>query len=666
MPAFDIHAQIHQVEYIDKFNINEDTTLLSFSPLISKNQTTSSNKFAPFITDYDEVTELIPDSIKLCVDFATTLWGKRISAKFPIKILIQWDNNIPNSGETKVIVNYYGDGLDNPLIPTALYKQNSTTPLDYDEHYDMTISINKNTNWDCSFDSTLTTTNKNLPTILLRSIAIGLGFGANLTENRGQILLKSVNHSLFNTLVFTNSGDSLINQTPRTQRMKDFCTNNLGDVYVKTNDDNYKLYTPSIFEKDRSLVFMQSQNSLMFYGLKEGEKRFTIDFVTEDIINKLGWETSNPPLFSIHSIDIDSTGICSGYQLHTFEIVSNEIATGEWSFWLPNLNNEYIQINSQANSSSFTIFPLQNENSYKKDCNGDIIGIIKCRATYNGQEYTADYYVTLELKPIINDIIIKEIVNQENGQLCDLYFDVYYYGANYLEMSIEREYSVSTRNRYIYEPYIAHIKAENIYRSVYSWIDIIASNSYGTDVKTIEISPDGEYISPEILNICFEGEYDYDTDSYLDRALLILDVTAPQSMQSFFVQGTDLYVEPKDSCQFTWMYEPGYEELSPNTYRIILHNMDMGRYIRLSYIDKSNKRHPYKLIYTTDYAKQSDTKVKTLDAKKLDYDSVLMISLSGEIIYEGNDINLCKQFPSGLYILKLIKKNNIKTIKCRL
>ena len=92
----------------------------------------------------------------------------------------------------------------------------------------------------------------------------------------------------------------------------------------------------------------------------------------------------------------------------------------------------------------------------------------------------------------------------------------------------------------------------------------------------------------------------------------------------------------------------------------------MGRYIRLSYIDKSNKRHPYKLIYTTDYAKQSDTKVKTLDAKKLDYDSVLMISLSGEIIYEGNDINLCKQFPSGLYILKLIKKNNIKTIKCRL
>ncbi len=204
--------------------------------------------------------------------------------------------------------------------------------------------------------------------------------------------------------------------------------------------------------------------------------------------------------YSIVSNDIDSTGVASAYLAHSFEIESEKITNGDWSFWLLNTENEYVQISAQNNSKTFTITPITNGENFKTDSNGNIVGIIRCTALDDGAEYTAEYGVTLELRPIITDIVIKEIVPQTNGQMSDIYFDVYYAGSDYLEMSIEREHSVGTRNSYIYEPYIAHIKASNIYNSVYSWIDILASNEYGTAVRTIEVSPEGKAVISDTFN----------------------------------------------------------------------------------------------------------------------------------------------------------------------
>lgn len=195
--------------------------------------------------------------------------------------------------------------------------------------------------------------------------------------------------------------------------------------------------------------------------------------------------------YSIVSNDIDSTCIASAYQEHSFELESEYTTTGNWTFLLPNTENEYVQISYKNNSKTFTIEPISNKDQYQKDSNGNIVGIVKCSAYNNGVEYNAEYSVTFELRPVITNIVIKQIIPQSNGQMSDIYFDVYYAGTDRLEMSIEREYSVATRNSFIDEPSIAHIKATNIYNSVYSWIRIIASNEYGTAVKTLEVSPEG-------------------------------------------------------------------------------------------------------------------------------------------------------------------------------
>lgn len=205
--------------------------------------------------------------------------------------------------------------------------------------------------------------------------------------------------------------------------------------------------------------------------------------------------------YSIVSNDIDSTGIASAYQEHSFEIESEYTTTGNWTFWLPNTENEYVQISYKNNSKAFTIEPISNKDKYKKDSNGNIVGIVKCSVYNNGVEHTAEYSVTFEFKPVITNIVIKQIIPQSNGQMNDIYFDVYYAGTDRLEMSIEREYSVATRNSFIEEPSIAHIKATDIYNSVYSWIRIIASNEYGTAVKTLEVSPEGNVTT-------LDGEYD--------------------------------------------------------------------------------------------------------------------------------------------------------------
>lgn len=212
-------------------------------------------------------------------------------------------------------------------------------------------------------------------------------------------------------------------------------------------------------------------------------------------------DNTSSATYSIVSNDIDSTGIASAYIAHSFEIESEYTTTGNWTFWLPNTENEYVQISYKNNSKAFTIEPISNKDKYKKDSNGNIVGIVKCSVYNNGVEHTAEYSVTFEFKPVITNIVIKQIIPQSNGQMSDIYFDVYYAGADYLKMAIEREYSVGIRTSLIREPYIAHLKASNIYNSIYSWIRIIASNEYGTAVKTLEISPEGNVA-------ILDGEYD--------------------------------------------------------------------------------------------------------------------------------------------------------------
>lgn len=93
-------------------------------------------------------------------------------------------------------------------------------------------------------------------------------------------------------------------------------------------------------------------------------------------------------------------------------------------------------------------------------------------------------------KPVIKNVtILKKEINTLNPNYYNLHYTVEYYGCEKLTISIEEDYNSLVMTSYITEYPIANIVSENISSNYYAWIDIEASNEYGTDIYTIELPP---------------------------------------------------------------------------------------------------------------------------------------------------------------------------------
>ncbi|GEM_PF-6378036 len=69
-----------------------------------------------------------------------------------------------------------------------------------------------------------------------------------------------------------------------------------------------------------------------------------------------------------------------------------------------------------------------------------------------------------------------------------------------LESLIEEEDQVTMQSFWVNEPYLAHVYARNIYEYGDAWIDITATNQYGSDTKTVELLAGDEGIGSRIAN----------------------------------------------------------------------------------------------------------------------------------------------------------------------
>lgn len=442
----------------------------------------------------------IPDSVRVCANVAAELWRSYLNNKYTIRIEVYYEN-LDSDDDIQTEVSYY---LENDTFyPTSLYSL--LYNIDMSGEYqtaDAKIHINKNTQWDCSYNEEVSNSTRNMTYTIIRAIATTLGFGSSVTQKniRGNDIIAfghKQGHSVFDNLIFSSQGKYLKDITNIGNRENTELTNYVQPVqgtnlYALKQDEQHKLYAPEHFEIYKSLVYLDNKESLMHYDLKTGTKQFRVDATTIELLDAIGWGINTPGEVEIIGEGIDETGLASAYESHRFTLQNNNggtITEAQWTYTLPLPNGKDSVISEASNSLVFNIGAIDDENKYNININGDISGKIIFTGKINGKEVEDVFNISLELKPRIKAVNI--IKKESNSPLAsyNMYYTVEYVGSDHLFIQIEEEYAGGMESQFVYEPFFAHVVSKYITAPFYNWVDITVENKYGKDTYTIELPP---------------------------------------------------------------------------------------------------------------------------------------------------------------------------------
>ncbi len=457
-----------------------------------------------------QIAENVPDSIETAVRVAGDIWQQHLDGKTSAVIGIEYAN-LDNDIETEIV---YFSHKDNPEInyPSCLYKylfpfEANNYSDDGSMSMDAIIYINSNASWDCSFSVDAIASTNNMTYAVMRSIANVLGFGASVKESvrKGESRIYfgfADGHSVFDNLIFSSDGNRMSDiantgKNIENAELREFIQPT-GDtkIYALLQSPSYRMYAPSVFEPFKSLVYLNNANSLMHYDLNRGNKIHQVDDVTINLLREIGWYSQNETLVNIVSSDIGDSGIASAYSSHSFTIEnlsSGTIANAHWEYRLPLVSGGDSLMLSATNILSFEIPAVSDEDLFVHNVNGDIYGRIIFSGEVNGNVVEDVYTISLELKPRILYVTDIRKVNKFSNNYYDLYFTVCYTGDNSLTVVKEEDGDSFLRTQYVYEPFLAHVKVENVSYDYWAWIDIMIENDYGKDVYTIELPAETKY-----------------------------------------------------------------------------------------------------------------------------------------------------------------------------
>ena len=506
LSAYAQDAVTDTMRYVDNFSssdvgINIIRGVLPKSERINSNQ--GSIKF--------HIAENVPDSIETAVRVAGDIWQQYLDGKTSAEIGIEYVN-LDNDIETEIV---YFSHNDNPEInyPSCLYKY--LFPFEADNYsddssipkIDAKIYINSNASWDCTFSTDANVSTNNMTYAIMRAIANALGFGSSVTEyvRRGESRIYfnlTDGHSVFDNLIFSSDGKRMrdipnLGRNIENTLLREFIQP-IGntEIYALLQSPSYRMYAPPVFEPYKSLVYLNNTNSLMHYDLNKGNKVHQVDDVTINLLREIGWYSQGDTLVNIVSNDIGDSGIASAYSSHSFTVEnlsSGTIANARWEYRLPLASGGDSLMLSATNTLSFEIPAVSDENLFVRNVNGDIYGRIIFSGEIDGIAVEDVYTVSLELKPRIQYVTDIRKVNKFSNNYYDLYFTVCYTGDNSLTVVKEEDGDSFLRTQYVYEPFLAHVKVENVSYDYWAWVDITVKNDYGKDVYTIELPAETGY-----------------------------------------------------------------------------------------------------------------------------------------------------------------------------
>ena len=115
-------------------------------------------------------------------------------------------------------------------------------------------------------------------------------------------------------------------------------------------------------------------------------------------------------------------------------------------------------------------------------------------------------------EPVITAINITNIDRHDEAYAFDVYYEVFYTGADRIIVSVEEEYGARMPMWVFYEPFRVSGVAPNIASLHGAWIDFIAENEYGETVKTVEFAPGGILVPTDPIISSVQQLHDTDAE----------------------------------------------------------------------------------------------------------------------------------------------------------
>lgn len=424
--------------------------------------------------------ESFPDSVKWALELSKDIWEHKLRTVQPIVITVgmeSMDTNIVVDTEVGYVV---GGSLDMIGCPSSLASQLRNYPLGSPDAPDARITLNDNLYWDVT-TSGISNDKYSAVSVGLRAIAMALGFGSSIRRKvnlTAAYVFSAGVPSFFDKMV--HSGDTYLSDfTSGTFPLSQFVRSDL--LKVQGLEDDYDLYAPSSYEPMRSMIYLKDRNSIMSAYFGCGSRFFYIDSATTDILNKLGWSTTDhEERYSIECVDADGDGVECAYLSHEFRIqgFEDEVSGYEWIFFLKDMWDNYIEI-QRSTDSYFKTQPIDNLDGFKIDANGFLVGKIECSYSIDGKTHDAyPFFLTLSIQPQI--LSIDNIRSIKTGPYTfKVSCLVNYVGSDHVTVGIEEEYSSSYRTYVFEEPLTAHVVTGNMSSLHNNWIDIMVKNNYG-------------------------------------------------------------------------------------------------------------------------------------------------------------------------------------------
>ena len=513
MLFFSIQAYAQDVDIVTYEENVSDNVVINSTNQAKANRTFSFKRGTIIYSIEGEM----PDSLKSCIDIVNHVWSGYMEAGDSLVVSILFDNVYAADIATSVV---YCSEINSVAYPQSLYRKRNKRA---NYVYDAAIHINKNTLWFRGIGRKMSGF-KNLTYALLRAYANALGFGSNIkTDRRGNFTYAAHNPSVFDCSVVSDNGTYLTKVSNQTE-LREFIQHKKGDIYTLKRAQDYKLYTPPIFEANKSLVYLDNSSSLMHYDIPTDTMDLTIDDTTIDILNSIGWKIRHDNQVTIIGEGISNTGIASAYKEHKFHIENAPVISEyKWKCTLPLLNGGQEII--ESSSQTFSLSPITDENKYAHTIEGDISVQITFEGKAGDTTFKGFYNLTLELKPRILDAQILKIEPSsliENAS--NVYLSVDYEGSHYLYTRVVEEDLSTSHTFHSKVPYQAVFNLSNLFLDGYVWAAIVVNNQYGEDRLYIDITDEFAYANSwvtSILKIAKSGStYNvYDSNGFFLRTI---------------------------------------------------------------------------------------------------------------------------------------------------
>ena len=406
-----------------------------------------------FIVTY---TANCPDSLKLVVDFAVSIWSQYLHSAIPIVLHVSWQSLSPTvhayARPTLVTQNITGLPFTDISFPISLAEKLTNTNHNFNNP-DIELVINSTLSWNYDYTSYPVENKHDLTTIVLHELAHGLGFMGNVSMKGSELFIDNypliydtfiVSDTISYLSLFNNSlvsQDSLISIST---------SNNISwngpysYAFLGTRPD---LFAPNPYNPGSSFYhfndgFVPPSDSLTL--MKRSFDLLDIlhqpDIATISLLADIGWIDffiQHTPLQNVASVDslISFQVTCNEEYIDTSFVELLYSYDGGKNFVAKQI---FYNVDSLCFVDSFPLFPFERTVNYAfktKSLHGDTI-IFPSFFPY----YTYSFFVGEDLNPpvIEHDPPTKISVDTDTLKIRASFYDYFSIDSSYIQIFIGR------------------------------------------------------------------------------------------------------------------------------------------------------------------------------------------------------------------------------------